>query len=55
MNKKQYNSPLVEVMTLSAQLLNGAHAFGDASQPAQMGLAPVRRVPALGNDSVRVF
>lgn len=46
--KKQYTFPLTEVITLSTELLQSAHAFGDASQPAQMGtgsgnLAPQKR------------
>ncbi len=46
--KKQYYIPQTEVFILSAEVMQTAHAFGVASQPAQMGtgsgnLAPKRR------------
>ena len=51
MEKKQYINPCVEVVNVSG----GYMMYGPASLPKDPFSAPVRRVPALGNDSVQVF
>ena len=44
MAKKQYVAPLSEIMLLSAQLLDGEHAFSlVVSGPSNPGSAPKRR------------
>ena len=45
MEKKQYIAPLSEVMLLSAQLMDGEHAFNlVVSGPGNPGAAPKKKV-----------
>lgn len=53
MEKKKYITPAAEITVLVTSLMKD---LGPASLPAQTGTsAPSRKVPVLGNDSVKAF
>lgn len=53
MEKKQYIVPFVETMRFGAEVV--MHAVGGEASLPNGNMAPGRRVPVLGNDSVKAF